>query len=368
MRSRAESGKHGRFVRCPGRKGILCAGFTLIEVLVVVAIIALLVAILLPSLIGARDASRAVVCASRLKHAGDSAYMWMQHLNGSQMPTNAGWAAGALKMASGQTALFTCPTDPNPTPIPAFLVDMYDGAPGASRPYATASPDGPFNRISRVGQGWSVNIQDEIRGCSPGGDNDTVDVEFSYPLANRGDTTIRVSLGSVSAGTNFSVRDWKGRTVIGNVKMPDTRDFTAPLLWGSFGMSVTAGSSSVKGNPVMLAEYNNWGIFPERAGNFPIHNLKANMRFRHGGTLNSATDMYEVDKRGRRKDPTYTAREKANVAFRDLHVEKVNWDRAIRQLDPIGIDYKASDTPTSYTSLWLGTPAPRPPGWQLCFR
>src|SRR5438552_1515597 len=45
-------------------------GFTLIEILVVVAIIALLIAILLPSLKRARDQAKALVCLTNEKQLG----------------------------------------------------------------------------------------------------------------------------------------------------------------------------------------------------------------------------------------------------------------------------------------------------------
>jgi len=56
------------------RRGAL--GFTLIELLVVVAIIALLISILLPSLNRARQAAKAAVCASRLHGFGQGSAMY----------------------------------------------------------------------------------------------------------------------------------------------------------------------------------------------------------------------------------------------------------------------------------------------------
>ncbi len=346
--------------------------FTLIEVLVVVAIIALLTAVLLPSLSRARDASRAVVCGAHLKHGAESAFMWIQHLQGRRMPTNSGWAVGALRMAQGQTGIFTCPSDPRPTPIPAILVDMFDGGSPMTNPYGTASPDGPFNRINPPppdGGAGSFNIQDEIRGCYPGGDNDPVDVEFSYIVANKGATTTEVTLTQVSAGTNFAVRDYKGRTLIANVKSPDQRTFVTPVMRGSYGLNVSAGCRAIKGNPILLAEYNGWGIKPETINpNFPVDNLKANMRFRHGGNASEGAGLLQKNARtGAVIDPSYVPKERANVAFLDLHVERLPWDRVVRQIEPTGLNYTASSlAPFSYTSLWLGSPAPRPPGWGGC--
>lgn len=51
-------------------------GFTLVELLVVVAVIALLVSILLPSLAGARRRGRALVCMSNMRQLGVAAHMY----------------------------------------------------------------------------------------------------------------------------------------------------------------------------------------------------------------------------------------------------------------------------------------------------
>ncbi len=57
-------------------------GFTLIELLVVVAIIALLVAILLPSLANARNQAKSVACASNLRSVVSVQYIYASEYNG----------------------------------------------------------------------------------------------------------------------------------------------------------------------------------------------------------------------------------------------------------------------------------------------
>jgi prepilin-type N-terminal cleavage/methylation domain-containing protein/prepilin-type processing-associated H-X9-DG protein len=64
--------------------------FTLIEVLVVVAIIALLVSILLPSLNGAREQARALVCKTRMRELS-MAHVYYSSENGGAFPHWSWW-------------------------------------------------------------------------------------------------------------------------------------------------------------------------------------------------------------------------------------------------------------------------------------
>ena len=100
-------------------------GFTLIEVLVVVAIIALLVAILLPSLRNAREVARATVCAANMKQVSSAGVMWMEESRKNRMPTYSGWAAFVLKRMSGEAEPFTCPSDLKPSPIAPVFISQY---------------------------------------------------------------------------------------------------------------------------------------------------------------------------------------------------------------------------------------------------
>jgi len=75
------------------RDGPRGGGFTLNELLVVVAVIAPLISILLPSLARARDQAKAVVCSVRMKEMGNATATFLAESLKSNAQGSLGWGS-----------------------------------------------------------------------------------------------------------------------------------------------------------------------------------------------------------------------------------------------------------------------------------
>ena len=80
------NGQEGRRSRAPLRSRRVPGGFTLLELLVVVAIIGILVGMMLPALGTARNAAHSAVCKSNLRQLGIAMHLYIEDHGGHCMP------------------------------------------------------------------------------------------------------------------------------------------------------------------------------------------------------------------------------------------------------------------------------------------
>lgn len=339
-------------------------GFTLIEVLVVVAIIALLVAILLPALSEARNSAQAAKCQAGLGQGVKSAIMFQveQRMRKERWSTNFGWGVQSLRMSKGDTEIFQCPSDSRPMPMAPILDRQYDG----NTYHGESGSDSVFNRVWHTATGYELNLQDFLDADTWGFDAETDAYDARVTLTNVTSPGQKFANGfgdKPSAGWRHVFYSHKGK-ILGTDSFPAQ---TLPVMNMSYGANASAGLVGVKGLPILAIEAGKPGVFPERftsgAGSFERDVLPQAIRFRHGGR-NSRTGfagqeymkvtpgtarVFSATLPGNRIDGTYTARDSANAGFLDGHVERMNWSRLFYYTgDP------ASNIPTPKQQVWVG--------------
>jgi prepilin-type N-terminal cleavage/methylation domain-containing protein/prepilin-type processing-associated H-X9-DG protein len=347
-------------------------GFTLIEVLVVVAIIALLVAILLPSLNRAREATRAALCGTHIKEAltGTLLHYHETGMRRETWSTNFGWAVFSLKVGKGQPDYFKCPSDQDPLPIPAVFHRLYD--PDTYRGMTTS--DAIFNRVRHLSSGqWELDVQDQLHGASFGGDawNDgATDVNLKY-FATIGQYATQAEARSGAVAWRHEVYSFRGEHLwtAGQNGGADTGgQKNVTLMWMSYGANASAGLDDVKGNPILVAEARKLGLFPEKLGNYQADYLQRALRLRHGSRPDP-TGLLGVDyaqdvplaqlvpganapQIGNRRDGNYEPRSRLNAGFFDGHVESLTYQQMFTNFDPVAAQTQRA---VPKGSMWIGT-------------
>jgi prepilin-type N-terminal cleavage/methylation domain-containing protein len=83
-----------------GNGGFTNQGFTLVELLVVIGIIAVLITLLMPALTRARRQAETVQCASNMRQVGLALLMYADQYNGVLFPANMGWSNSLVYLHS----------------------------------------------------------------------------------------------------------------------------------------------------------------------------------------------------------------------------------------------------------------------------
>ncbi len=99
-----------------------CPAFTLVEMLIVIAVVALLLSILAPSLSAAREQARAAVCGSNLRQIAFAVMLYADENNNHACP-GAADARGNLHRWHGSRDLPTGPFDATRGPLVRYLGD-----------------------------------------------------------------------------------------------------------------------------------------------------------------------------------------------------------------------------------------------------
>lgn len=351
------------------------SGFTLIEILVVVAIIALLVAILLPSIQRARESARNAVCGNNMKQILTGALTHvMSDIKGTErISLNLTWALPVYRHNRQEAGIFSCPNDMNPYPIPA-LFDRYTGNFNGRYHDVRTGADSVFNRVGNPGGGdrYLLKIEDLVMGDEFGFDVTNFgqyDLLLSF-MAPRGANAADVTVEGTSASLDHAVLDFRGQTIWANTKGAEGQSHRFPLLWMSYGINAATGLKGVKGMPALLLESGKPGLFPERLGNFPADYLAAArinnnpnssvygtpLRYRHGsrssdlrttpGDYRSTDRLIYTD-----VDPEEKRYTRLNVGFLDGHVEHQH----VAQLVGEGPQWDNQGHLQWKRALWLGT-------------